>query len=172
MRGPGIHCNVQSRFNLISDSLLSNIKKEEGKRNEDCIVVGVCVCVHSHCFEFCFLVYFIVLEDLPTTSRGFFFFFFCRLPKSLSKELPSPTSRALYVPSSARMLPSWLYYAVIVFALLSKMLFVTLEDLPLFQNLFSLCDPLWSNRVRELPTLPYRWSLFSLPPFFSDTLNN
>ena len=37
----------QHRFNLILDSLLYNIKKEEGKRNEDCIVVGVCVCVHA-----------------------------------------------------------------------------------------------------------------------------
>lgn len=144
------------------------------KRNEDCIVVGVCVCGHSLLRILLLSVLYCAWRPAYNITRifFFFFFFFCRLPKSLSNELPSPTSRALYVPSSALMLPSWLYYAVIVFALLSKMLFVTLEDLPLFQNLFSLCDPLWSNRVRELPTLPYRWSLFSLPPFFSDTWNN
>ena len=131
----------------------------------------MCVCARAQCFEFCFLVYLISLEDLPVISRGF----------SSYTDYPSPRARSYLLqypelfmfPSSALMLPSWLYYAVIVFAFLSKMPFVTLEDLPLFQNLFSLCDPLWSNRARALPTLPYRWSLFSLPSsFFPDTWNN
>ena len=31
------------------------------------------MCVYMHCFEFCFLVYLMVLEDLPAISGGFFF---------------------------------------------------------------------------------------------------
>lgn len=113
LRGPGIHCNVQSRFNLISDSLLYNIKKE--KRRLYC---GRCVCGHSLLRILLLSVLYCAWRPAYNITRIFFLFFlfFCRLPKSLSNE-PSPTSRALYVPSSALMLPSWLYYAVIVFKL-------------------------------------------------------
>lgn len=130
----------------------------------------VCVCTRAQRFEFCFLVYLISLEDLPVISRGFSFYTDYPSPRARSYLLQYP--EPFLFPSSARMLPSQLYYAVIVFAFLSKMPFVTLEDLPLFQNVFSLCDALWSNRARVFPTLPYRWSLFSLPSFFSDTWNN
>lgn len=133
------------------------------------------MCVHTHAvFWFLFLnLPFIALEDLPIISRRLF----CWLRS------PSPTAMAprsfllqypefFMFPSTALRLPSFLYYAAVVFALFPKIPFVTLEDLP-FKTLFSLCDPLWSNRARELPTLPYRWPLFSLPgSFFSDTWNN
>lgn len=99
-----------------------------------------CVCV---CVEFYFLICFLLLLKIcPNYHKAFLLIQITQvLERRLQRSFLLQYPELFMLPSSAFMLPSLLYYAVIVFAVFPKMSFVTLEDLPLFQNLFSLYDP-------------------------------